>query len=184
MSTVTPEQQQAAFQFVADFQKALLPARLADTNSNGVIIAAELNKRGWAYNVENAIKVVNEILFKDVLEWKVEPAKLQADRRNKANVRVEPNVRKDEEELAKRKVAVEAADKKNAEDEKTFARIEGAIAAFSPRRLSTKYAEQEKLRAHVEAEKKRNASPEGVFEVVKTYIEKFYRDEERKLERM
>ena len=62
--------------------------------------------------------------------------------------------------------------------------IDLAIGAFSPRRLSTKIDEQAKLRAHVAREKARNAIPERVFEVVKTHIEKFYADEQRKLERM
>jgi hypothetical protein len=55
---------------------------------------------------------------------------------------------------------------------------------LASRRLSAKIDEQAKLRAHVDAEKKRNANPDGVFEVVKKYIEDFYRQEERKAERM
>jgi hypothetical protein len=88
MSTVpTAAQQAAAKKFVADFQAALLPARLASEGekgyTNGIILKSEISKRGLAYTVENLVRVVNEILFSDVLIWAVEPAKLQAERRAK-----------------------------------------------------------------------------------------------------
>lgn len=184
--TATPQQQQAAQQHVlAELNKAqarILPAKLADIPSNGLHMSGYITQHGLLPNAENFYVAIRALV--DTLVWDVEPASLKARKVHELGLEVLPNVLKDVDDFMKRKAASEAAEKKRVEGAKTFERIEGAIAAFSPRRLSAKIDEQAKLRAHVEAEKKRNASPEGVFEVVKTYIEKFYRDEERKLERM
>ena len=184
--TVTPQQQQAAQQHVlAELNKAqarILPAKLADIPSNGLHVSAYITQHGLLPNAENFYIAIRALV--DTLVWDVEPASLKARKVNELGLEVLPNALKDVDDFMKRKTAAEAAEKKRIEDEKTFERIDLAIAAFSPRRLSTKIDEQAKLRAHVAREKARNAVPEGVFEVVRAYIEKFYADEQRKLERV
>jgi hypothetical protein len=188
MVTGTPEQQQAALKLVADFQKALLPARLADIPSNGVIVAAELNKRGWSYTVQNLVRVVNEILFSDLLTWTVEPEKLKAHKRliasNNVNVEVLTNPRKDAEDLFQRKAAAEAADAKAKADAKTFERIDAAINNLYLRRLSETADQKARLFRYVAQEKARNAIPETIFEQIKKEIERLYKEEARIAERM
>jgi hypothetical protein len=103
---------------------------------------------------------------------------------NNENVQAIPDQRKEEAARAELKVKTEATEAKRIANEKTYERTYSAIAAFSPRRLSARDEEQTKLRAHVAKEKARNADAEGVFGVVKAYIETFYADEQRKLERM
>jgi len=128
--TATPDQQQAVLKVVAEFQEALLPARLADTNANGVVIAAALSKRGLSFTVENLIHVVNELLFSDVLTWSVEPKKLQAQRHEKP-AKIDNPLKLEEQRTAKIK-AVEAASQRAAADAASIKQARSMIYSYAP----------------------------------------------------
>ena len=182
-SVATPEQQQAVLKIVAEFQKALLPARLADTNSNGVVIAAALSKRSLPFTVENLIHVVNELLFSDVLTWLVEPKKLQAQRHEKPT-KIDNPLKLEAEREAKLKAteAASALAKKNDKFEK-LTRV--LIDSYAPRdkRGNKAYRrqseEQTRLRAYVDREIARNADRESIYNMVAKDIERLYKEEER-----
>ncbi len=179
--SLSPEQQAT---LIAEFQTALLPARLADTNANGVVIAAALNKRGLSFSVENLIHVVNEILFSDVLTWSVKPVKLLAQERHEKPAKIDNPLKLEAEREAKIK-AVEAADalgKKNVKFEKLTLVL---IDSYAPRdkRGNKAYRkqsdEQTRLRAYVDREIARNADRESIYQMVEKEIARLYKEEER-----
>jgi hypothetical protein len=163
-------------------QERIKPAVLVETPVTGLKITAYIQENKLEPTVESFYKAINHLAFS--IPWIVEPAKLRADKLNKANIAVLPNARKDDEELLARKSAVEAAEKKRVEDEKTFERIDGAINNLYLRRLSETASQKERLRGYVKQEKARNAIPETIFEQVKKEIERLYKEEARIAERM
>jgi hypothetical protein len=147
---------------------------------NLVLLAAELRKHGMAENAENLRWATNKILLENKIQWVPgsEPEKLKAQKRNEANIEVLPDAFKDAEALRLRRLAQEAADKKKAEDTKTFERIDGAISLLRLHFMSDTKDNQARLRGYVEKQKARNADPESIFRQVKLDIERLHREEE------
>src|SRR6266478_6206540 len=136
-TVLTPEQLKS-LQIVKDFAQQLLPYRmyldLRDPRGmqNLVLLAAELQKNQMPETAENLRWATNKIVLENKIQWVpgFEPEKLKAQKRNEANVQVLPNVTKEVDDFLTRKKNAEAADKKKAEDAKTFQRIDDAIAAL------------------------------------------------------
>lgn len=176
-----------SLQIVKDFAQLLLPYRMhLDPRTpagmqNLVLLAAELRKHGMQETPENLRWATNKILLENKIEWVpgYEPEKLKAQKRNEANIEVLPDSLKDAESLRLRRLAQEAADKKSAENVKTFERIDGAISALRLRFASDTTDNQDRLRGYVAKQKARNADPESIFTQVKKDIARLYSDEEK-----
>ena len=183
---LTPEQLKA-LQTVKEFAELLLPYRmyLDPRNPAGaqnlVLLAAELCKNGLPETAENLRWATNKIVLENKIQWVpgFEPEKLKAQKRNEANVQVLPNVTKEVDDFLTRKKNAEAADKKKAEDAKTFQRIDDAIAALRLHFASDTTDNKTRLRGYVEKQKARNADPESIFNQVKKDIARLYSDEEK-----
>ena len=129
-ATLTPEQQ-AVLKLVADFQKALLPAKLAGTHENGATLAIEMNKRALPHTIENMVRVTNEILFEDKLTWTIPPAKLAARSKNERPITLQ-SPREVEAEFVAKVRAGEAVDSKKAADAASIKQAKDLIAAYNP----------------------------------------------------
>ncbi len=183
--TLTPDQLKS-LQIIKEFVQLLLPYRMyLDPRTpagaqNLVLLAAELRKHGMPETPENLRWATNKIVLENKIQWfpGYEPEKLKAQKRNEANIEVLPDGFKDAEALRLRRLAQEAADKKSAENVKTFERIDGAISALRQHFLSDTADNQARLRGYVAKQKARNADPESIFRQVKQDIERLHREEE------
>jgi hypothetical protein len=189
MSTIPPltPEQLKALQTVKEFAELLLPYRmyLDPRNPAGaqnlVLLSAELRKNGLSETAENLYSVTNKIVLENKIQWieGCEPPKLKAQKLNESNVIELPDATKEAEARRLRKLAQEAADKKKAEDVKTFERIDGAISALRLHFVSDTNDNQTRLRGYVGKQKARNADPESIFTQVKKDIARLYSDEEK-----
>jgi hypothetical protein len=152
--SLTPEQIQAGTSMLIGLRQKLLAmgAQLKDTHANGYCIVHEVTKRHGtalaAFTVENAYKVVNDILFTDKLEWQIEPKKLQAHKANsKATIiPVAPEV-VGSDAFEQKKRAGEAADAQAKADEESIKAAKSLIAAYLPTKSTSRgqsidYADQ------------------------------------------
>jgi hypothetical protein len=153
---------------------------------NLVLLAAELQKNQMPETAENLRWATNKIVLESKLQWVpgYEPPKLKAQKLNEANVIELPDALKDAEALRLRRLAQEAADKKKAEDAKTFERIDGAISLLRLHFVSDTDDNKARLRGYVAKQKARNADAESIFTRVKQDIARLYREEESARERL
>ncbi|SRR6266481_7728252 len=188
---LTPEQLKAlqtkSLQIVKDFAQLLQPYQmyLDHTTPAGMqnlaILSAEVRKNGMVETAETLYWATNKIVLENKLLWVpgLEPAKLKAQKLNEANIQVPQDALKDAEALRLRRLAQEAADKKSAENVKTFERIDGAIFNLRLHFASDTKDNQDRLRGYVAKQKARNADPESIFTQVKKDIERLYKEEEK-----
>ena len=197
MATLTAEQQAARVKLIEDYKKAILPAVLADTNENGRVMAAELQKRGWEHNLENFIRVTNAILFEDKLQWILEPKKLQAQKKSQAPKSVE-QIKSEtargelDRQAAARKQEADAATKKDSDAGYKAAR--SAVEGYLPMRRGPKgsdvidHLEMETtktlLKKHIESEIVKGVNGQAVLLKVAEFLQKRYEAQEQKKERV
>jgi hypothetical protein len=130
-------QKNEAERILAEFAKTLLPARLITEGETGVrngnILAIELQKRNLTLTVPNLVRITNEVLFQNRLEWVpgCEPAKFAARKEHEAkmNQSVAKNATDD---FTARLRKSEAADAKAKADEASIRQAKNIIAAFTP----------------------------------------------------
>lgn len=182
--TVTPE----VLKFVADFQQALAPARLANTHANGAVLEAERQRLGLPVTVEAFVKIVKAILFENRLTWAVEPAQLKAQ---KANTAIQnKNVKPDVDAFAAKVKAGEAADAKAQQDAKYEKETASLIANYLPINSAGRIAygaqasHQKRISDWVTASKARGVSAEAIFKAVQNEINRLYSVAEKSAERV
>ncbi len=189
--TLTPDQLKS-LQIVKDFAQLLLPYRMyLDPRTpagmqNLVLLAAELRKHGMPETAENLYWTTNKIVLENKIQWVpgYEPAKLKAQKLNKANIEVLPNVTKEVGDFLARKKNAEAAQAKSAADAKTFERIDDVINSLRLHFQSDTISHKDRLRGYVAKQKARNADAESIFTRVKQDIARLYREEESARERL
>jgi hypothetical protein len=185
--TVTPEQQ-ATLKLVADFQKALLPAKLAPTQENGAVLAIEMNKRGLPHTVESVVRVVNEILFENKLTWAIPPAKLAARKANNA-IQNQGDAKRGQDAFAAKVKAGEAADAQKVADEASIKQAKSLIAGYNPTR-NNRYDERERIDSTALWTHNLNEAIAGKqnlqkwVEALSAVIQKRYADREKASERI
>jgi hypothetical protein len=140
---LTPEQQQAAetvAKLYTELFAVLRPACLAQTHANGYILMTELKKRGTdplKATVKDLLKVVDDILYQDKLEWVVKPAKLVAQEQNQRQVPVKlESPLESERKLLEAKKKVEIADAKAAANAESIAQAKSLIETYRPTKMS------------------------------------------------
>lgn len=182
MSTVqfTQEQQLIMAQF-AEAKRRIQPAVLDEGHLNGALIADYIRSNGLVPDANGFYAAINALV--ESLRWTVPPAKLLADKANTGPAKVENPLQFETERSANLKQA-EAAAAKTKADAETFTRISSAINSLYLRRLSETAEQKARLTRYVEQQKARNAIPETIFTQVRNEIERLYRDEQTKLERM
>jgi hypothetical protein len=182
----------ATVKMIADFRAALLPASLAGTKENGAVLGVEMNRRGLPHTVENLVRVTNEILFDNKLEWEVEPAKLKARRANSATQN-QVDAKRGQDAFAVKVKAGEAADTQKADDEDSIKQAKSLIGSYlptktTPRGQAIDYADQTESQAHwTKALNTAITTKVNLQEWVKglnAVIQKRYADRERASERV
>ncbi len=188
---LTPEQQQTVNAMLKKFADRLLPAKLKNTNRNGLLLADYNVSRGLPIN-ENTLYDAAKEIYQE-LEWDIKPNRLLADERNAAQfavpVKTESLV-KLEQQRAKTLKDAEIADAfAKQQEEFEMASLE-LIDAFLP---LTKYGRvdnrkrddvQTLLKSHVAKEKARGCRMQDVHKIVAAEIQRQYTLIEKASERL
>jgi hypothetical protein len=187
LNNLTPEQKTAVLALMKDFAARLAPAKLKDTNRNGLLLADWVNvNRGGIQSAENLYAAANA-LYK-TLDWQTKPEKLLRDEREQKVATITPAFKQTEEFSAKIK-AGEVADAKKKKDAEARKQIESAITAFQPIKdgriqYGLQAAQQDRLRRYVKQEEVRNADPTSILEQVRKEVARLYSVAERASERV
>jgi hypothetical protein len=183
---LTPQQQATLNELLRKFADRLLPAKLKNTNRNGLLLADFNVSRGLSITADTMYDAAKAIYRE--LDWEIKPQKLVLEEQN-----MKPTVQKPLEEQAAAEAKWKAGDAlvaKKAADEKTFREIDALIASYTPRdrhgRTSLpKQSEQHaRLRRYVAQEKARPADPKSILEQVNKEVERLYQEEARAQERI
>ena len=187
MSNLTPQQQAALNEILKKFADRLLPAKLKNTNRNGLLLADYNVSRGLPINADTMYDAAKEIYRE--LEWEIKPAKLLREERATKPDKVE-SIQQLENDSEKKRRAAEAADafaKQQAEFEASAMTL---VDSFLPmnKRGSIDYRKmgdvQTQLKEHIRKEKARGCSMKAVHGKVAEAIQQEYSAIERSMEKM
>jgi hypothetical protein len=158
--TLTPEQQAQVNAMLKKFADRLLPAKLRNTNRNGLFLADYNVSRGLPINEDTLYDAAKAIYA--TLDWEIKPAKLVLEQES-AN---KPVALENPLELDQKRQAIIKADEQKAKIEREFAALvtqcEDLIASYYPRKKmgALDYPEQaesqKKWKATLEDAKKKN----------------------------
>ena len=177
MSKLTPQQQAALNEILKKFADRLLPAKLKNTNRNGLLLADYNVSRGLPINADTMYDAAKEIYRE--LEWEIKPAKLLREERATKPDKVE-SIQQVENDSEKKRRAGEAADafaKQQAEFEASAMTL---VDSFLPmnKRGSIDYRKmgdvQTQLREHIKKEKQRGVRMKDVHAIVVAEIQRQY----------
>jgi hypothetical protein len=188
--TLTPEQQAIVNVILKKFADRLLPAKLKNTNRNGLLLADYNVSRGLPIN-ENTLYDAAKAIYA-TLDWDIKPAKLLAEERE-SKITIAPSAPKLSNEFEAKVRAGEIADAQAKADEASIKQAKDLISAYlpvknTPRGQAVDHADQALMQAewtkalNQAIEKKRNLQV-WVKALAET-IQKRYRDRERASERM
>jgi hypothetical protein len=177
-------------QLLSELRKAeerIKPAKLADTQSNGLALSAYLKQNNLEPTAANFYNAVNALVAS--LKWTVKPAKLVAAEQNERPQNLN-DAAKGAAEFTRRKQAAEVADAKAKADATIIRDTYSAILAYTPIDsrgrvvLGKQSTTRELLQKYVAKEVAGKKDAASIREQVVKYIAKLYADDERALERL
>jgi hypothetical protein len=187
MSTLTPEQQATVNAMLKKFAERLLPAKLKNTNRNGLLLADYNVARGLPIN-ENTLYDAAKSIYA-TLDWDIKPAKLVAEERL-SKIEIIPVAPRLDDDFEARVRAAEKKDADAKEHAALVAQCKQIIEGYNPTtRRGYDARERDEMQAHwtKELNKAKGESVEYMRQFTKGLAaarDKRYADREKAAERM